>query len=351
MIGRVVAKRCATNEVRLNLRVETNLQHAKRVRAAARLASESGAETAAVSLVYSSELQDSKGGKSENKKPRCGFGTLSSARAFTVYGRKTVKESCAVIERTYGRDVLFCTVTIPGSEIHSQATFAAWSGYALLLFNQRIRDMLHGAQFVSVWEWQKRGALHLHVALAHPDKARLERFGVYLRKTWHSVLVQVGERAGVCLLKSDDVVYRHDRFPLLVVDAQWIKKSLGRYLSKYLSKGATGECKTATYPPPRWWSVDKTTLREVHDARETIESEPEVMGSASDLWSRLSGRVAAYSEKTFWYESVMESGSYFLVLHIRPDALKEVWAFIQSCIGYTYRKWGYQGAGKVLTAW
>lgn len=351
MIGRIVAKRNATNEIRLNLRVETHAAHSKRVGEQRARLRESAAESAAVSLVYSSEVQETKEVKVGKAKRRFGFGECASERAFTVYGRKTIKEACAVLESIHGTNILFVTLTVPARGVSGARAFATWSGYALLLWNQRLRDVLPDAQFVSVWEWQKRGALHLHVALASSSRSCLETFGVNVRKVWWSVLDAVGKKAGVDMLASEDGRLKFDGFPLLVTDAQWIKKSLGRYLSKYISKGAVGLNAACLYPPPRWWSVDKKTLTAVHQARETTESVPEVYQSAADFFSLIAGKVAGFSEKSFWYESKLESGSYFLVLFIVDRAVSAVWEYLRDACAFTERAWGYKGAGRVLTTW
>lgn len=349
MRARIVAKNCATGEVRLALRCGgANDANVK----VAGLLDDPYAKPKVeppVSLVYGSFVQDSDFDISIGSRRGYGFGTNATPRIFTRYAAHTISEACAIIEGKHGKQCVFVTATVPANTAEAIRAFAAWSGYALLLLNQRIRDVLHGSDVLSVWELQERGALHLHMAVAHKDRDRLEKWGVYFCRLWHSILRTISEKSGINMLASADGEVSDRHYPMLRTDSQWVKKSLRHYLAKYLSKEACNGTNDSVFPPARWWSVSKGVLAAVHAARNIVSGVQESMGAARAFFDRIAGEVVAHCQQVYWYESEMEPGSIFLVLIQGTDGGGAVWDYLKSALEFTHRPWGYRGAGRVLS--
>jgi hypothetical protein len=112
-------------------------------------------------------------------------------------------------------------------------------------------------RYVSVLEFQKRGALHIHFiapARRHITRGRARSLdwivsAEELRILWSRVICRV-------------LKLKYQRFPSSV-DTRLCIDNPSAYLCKYLSKEkslAAGGGVTIS-PPPRWWSTDKISLR------------------------------------------------------------------------------------------
>lgn len=143
----------------------------------------------------------SKAPKSKNypDKPKSGsgFGCAPAQTIFTVYAKRFVQDAASVIESEYGKRVVFVTLTLPGSTEQSLEALCNQSAYVVQRMCQWFRDTAPGADWVYVWERQKRGALHLHVALACLNIECLRTIEAEIKEEWCYLMQKVGERSGV----------------------------------------------------------------------------------------------------------------------------------------------------------
>lgn len=212
----------------------------------------------AAPLVYSKKL-------GETPKSQAGFGALPKESHFSRHGKRFVKAAAGALEQRYGKKTLFGTVTLAGSTPQACAMLAAWSAKAVELLRHWIVSVCPDACFVYVWEWQKRGALHLHLALGSDHVEHLRslraRFKTYIHRL-HSTLSR---------LSGTDMFARNDGgswrgFPdILRSRLEDVRKSVKRYLAKYLSKGGTTD---GAFFPSRWWGCTKNLRRLVASYRE-----------------------------------------------------------------------------------
>ena len=160
------------------------------------------------------------------------------------------------------KDPSFCHVTTLTLPANNQAAFeclAAYSGYAVnRLFQPIRRDYADCNRWFFVWEYQKRGALHLHIAHYHPCKIIGAEIGQKLIETWHKILCDISDNSGIWLLsdrcKNDYGLkswYQHLSQPM--------RKSVAGYFSKYAAKANQNEENnyikkfSEMYPPSRFW--------------------------------------------------------------------------------------------------
>lgn len=229
---------------------------------------------------------------------KTGWGILPKVTVFGAYARHTILEGGAVASRgngEVGRGVEV-TLTIPG---HSRSAFRAvaeWSGYACNRILQVVRRHKSPIDWFYVWELQKRGALHLHMALSGVPDSELLRVGREIRKCWFRVLEEIGRRASTNMFirrgGRGSNTYRQFLKGNRVAP---IKKSLAAYFAKYVSKGASRETKEKVvhwYPPARWWGMSRSLLRKVKNERLVVRfsgvSEQELVGLLSSAlgWVR-----------------------------------------------------------------
>lgn len=88
---------------------------------------------------------------------------------------------------------------------------------------------------VSVWEYQDRGALHLHAIVGSNECSRLTTEA--LREQWIKILQDIGRRTGADMFESSWGTSHLDDPEKIRVESAKPWKSLSAYLSKYMSKG------------------------------------------------------------------------------------------------------------------
>jgi hypothetical protein len=146
--------------------------------------------------------------------------------------------------------------------------FAQVTGWVINRLLQAVRDERTDVRWLYVWEYQRRGALHLHISLSSQRDNESQRVGNLLVGRWCSLLREIKEKFGIDTIsrRSDggvwDEKYWRNR-------SEMVQKSLSAYLSKYLSKGAKEKDeKGRPLPAPsRWWGYSRQLARDVRSAR------------------------------------------------------------------------------------
>ena len=160
----------------------------------------------------------------------------------------------------------FChvtTLTLPSDTKEAFECLAAYSGYAVnRLFQPIRRDYADCNKWFFVWEYQKRGALHLHIAHYHHCKIIGAAIGEKILETWHNILCDISENSGICLFtakQGDRCTLRKNHQH----QTQPMRKSVAGYFSKYASKAGQKEENnyvrkfSQMYPPSRFWGCSK----------------------------------------------------------------------------------------------
>lgn len=132
------------------------------------------------------------------------------------------------------------------------------------------------------WEWQKRGALHLHLAAWFPSPDARARLHRGLRGEWIRLLLAVNERSGVDLFaRAGGRGTWLDCLDKVRARAEWVRKSVAKYLGKYLSKTipAGSESRRFFYPS-RWWGSTSNLKRQERSSRWSSEYFYPCYGSA-----------------------------------------------------------------------
>lgn len=175
-------------------------------------------------------------GKTSTKTLRGGFGGLGSKEAMSRHQSQSVRERVAAIDREFPRrKARFLTLTLPSVDIGAFRALAEWCSYAVNRLNVWLNRLVGDHARVSVWEYQKRGALHLHAVIGgeHVDRVSDET----LREQWIEILKSIGHRSGANMFASSSGGSWLDFPEAIRVSSERPRKSLSAYLSKYMSKG------------------------------------------------------------------------------------------------------------------
>lgn len=192
-----------------------------------------------------------------------GYGGLPRFQRFSTYGRRTLLRAGGALERAHPHhECAFLTVTHPGSTRESMEVLAKFSAFAVQRLKAWLGKRIQGNLSLYTWEWQKRGALHLHYVVHCPNEQVYQYVQSNLKAQWIRILDAIAKESGV------DIYRKHSGFSwasnkdMVRVDCQRCEKSVAAYLSKYLSK-ATDNVKRMpknAYCPSRWYGVSRPLL-------------------------------------------------------------------------------------------
>lgn len=169
-------------------------------------------------------------------------GSLQCARYGAVFG-----------EEDKDRQV-FVTGTLPGSTDSAMSGLASMSGYCVKMVQTylcRIAQVsARELKYVWCWEFQERGALHLHACIECPSLQAAQRVKELWRSLWAKILRLVDAKIPQDLFERADGGTWKNSPEVWQTHSEFVKKSVGRYLSKYVGKQ---DDKKGQWFPSRWW--------------------------------------------------------------------------------------------------
>ena len=216
--------------------------------------------------------------------------------AFGQYRKNTVKRfgniqaqaihECGAALEMFSCEPRFChvtTLTLPANHQQAFECLAARSGSIINSLFQPIRRLYPDTNcWFFVWEYQKRGALHAHIAHYHPDECEGMLIGNIIIEQWHKILCEISKETGIWMLSAkhqDDYevkdFYQYHTQPMY--------KSVAGYFSKYASKASNKEENnyvkkfSLMYPPSRFWGCSSEIKRirkenHFHNCRDYTEN-------------------------------------------------------------------------------
>ena len=181
---------------------------------------------------------------------------LNKPKNFTSASGQKLRECGSAIDQICqnSENTVAITLTLPSHHDDAFRAIAAYSGYAVNRIFQPIRRH-YGEEVLwfFVWEYQKRGALHLHIALYHPNKDKALEIGNSFRSQWHKILQDISNLANTNLFlgrngrDNSDIEKNH-------FYCQPMRRSLGAYFSKYAGKKESKQAwYCQKYPVSRFW--------------------------------------------------------------------------------------------------
>lgn len=283
-------------------------------------------DTYGATLDSCSEFQDA-------SKVYPGYGQVCRDSKFSAYSRIRVQEAGEVQKRRYGRNGRMITLTCPGSGDEIAKTFSMWCGYMVARYRQWLRDVLKCEHsVVGVWEWQKRGMLHLHLAVMCNDEGALLRLDERFKVAWARILKCVMSKSGVDLCATSERYSWLPEGPVSQQDCQPIRQDVARYLSKYLSKDKMRMANTALYCPSRWVTVDRETAREARMLRTYAVLEGFSLATWQDVVDVIEDECQEVMTNGRRYEHPFFAGVRGAVVWCEPDLVPRFLECIDDCI-------------------
>lgn len=191
------------------------------------------------------------------------WGNPQKAKKLSRNARHILLEAGAIIDQYPLNWSRFLTLTLPTSAWSGFRAVANWSGFLINRLLQFLRDSKLDIASFFVWEFQTRGALHLHMLISALDEEiarKINRIAKRLRALWFQVLkdIEIKEKE---LGNKCDLFGRWRDKPKIWLKANIIqipRKSVAAYLSKYASKGhadniASMQKNNSHFYPSRWW--------------------------------------------------------------------------------------------------
>jgi len=193
-----------------------------------------------------------------------GYGREGRSSVFSRLARRSLLDAGAVMDKDCPRDeCLFITCTHPGSTGESFRALAECSGYVVHRLKARVACYCPSNYSFYCWEWQKRGALHLHYVIHCPDSSVFGFLQRNVKAEWIRLIDAVCLKSGIDLWGKSGGGSWSAYKSVVRVEAARVRKAVAAYLSKYLSKGSdqVGDSSPFRFFPSRWYGISRA-LRE-----------------------------------------------------------------------------------------
>lgn len=228
---------------------------------------------------------------SRNRPP--GYGGVPKKTRFGLNARRIISRCAGVFERDKipNCQCLFLTGTIPGSTKESFEAVAKWSSWLV----KSVKTWISNCGVVDnyslyCWEFQSRGALHIHYLVLVKDPIIRQVVMWKWAMKWVQLIDAVGKKEGVDMWRRSDGTSWESRKCVIQAPAQFVRYSVGSYLSSYLSKNAPepgrkieGECMN----PVRWWGASRPLLQRMRELSSEFVVESIGFSRNRYLWEKV----------------------------------------------------------------
>ena len=231
--------------------------------------------------------------------PKPGYGALSKQKQFTRLAKRRLREFGALVDNGSLKHCVFLTGTLPGSTPSAFRALAEWSAWVVSRLSQWLRDRYPEALFFGVWEYQKRGALHMHLCVRVPSEEMAIKLKCAWKTRWIALLDGVARRSGVDMFaRKNGDTWQKKRW-IVKTDAQTVEKSVARYLSKYTSKGSGKARGKYVYSPSRWWFASQSLTSCAKSQRQVFVISKLTLADATACFEKVASELVASSAKSF----------------------------------------------------
>lgn len=237
-----------------------------------------------------------------------GRGAIPAPTKFGRRAKRTLREAGTIFDEYFPATTAFFTLTLPGSGALAHQAIARYSAVVVERVTQWLRDAM-GAQAIAwVWEWQRRGALHLHILAAGEDGERVAEAIMRWRQYCGDLMERLSLMSGVDCFWNPRKKRWNLNWQTWQFDATLVAKSAARYLAKYVGKAVNGKWKGERYYPSRWWSVNKFLLARIYcrrvAARMTWKTHADRQQGLAAIVAHLSAdgaNILEYANKRYWW--------------------------------------------------
>ncbi len=241
-----------------------------------------------------------------SRKSLPGYGGVPKATKFGLNARRIISRCAGVFDRDEipNCQCLFLTGTIPGSTKEAFDAVAKWSSWLVKSVKTWISNCgVTDNYSLYCWEFQSRGALHIHYLVLVKDPIIRQLVMWKWAMKWGQLIDAVGKKEGVDMWRKSDGSTWAGRKSVLQAPAQFVRHSVGSYLSDYLSKNSpepgkniVGECMN----PVRWWGASRPLLQRMRELSSEFIIEGIGFSRHRYMWERVcrgfKGAAAGYHE-------------------------------------------------------
>ena len=190
--------------------------------------------------------------------------------ALSRNGRRQVLRAGACFDSTETTRRLLLTGTLPGTGNQAFRTLAEYSSYASKTLTNWLNRRSPGCPWMYTWEFQGRGALHIHlvVEVPLPMSGYIE---AHFKDEWNRILRKICNLSGRNLY-AKTAKYSHSE-DKTQADVTICDREPSRYISKYITKSSTHAKAFGRFPPKTWYQVSRSLLKRLRDSTSVYEWE------------------------------------------------------------------------------
>lgn len=208
---------------------------------------------------------------------RPGYGGAPRPTAFGPRARRTIARSGGLIGQGDRRkNTLFLTGTIPGGmdeAFRALSDYSAWAIHELLTHLPRIGGVLASeCQWIWVWEFQQRGALHFHCVFEAPCREAAFRIHEGFKRLWIRILESIGRKAGIDMAEREQGGTHAGNYKIWRTRSEWARKNPSRYLAKYCAKANRNIDSGRFFPPTRWYGISRKLITALKSETKQIDT-------------------------------------------------------------------------------
>jgi hypothetical protein len=270
---------------------------------------------------------------SQSSRSSAGFGALPAKP--TTFGinakRQLLRHGGALEHHAPPEECLFLTGTLPGSTDDAFRSIAEWSGYIVHRLKSWIGNYAPQKFDFYCWEYQRRGALHLHYCVWIPDDYNRTIILDSFRDWWIQILHSVGEKCGTDLFRKNAAwTWLNDLSKVRAV-AEVCRKSPARYLAKYLSKSASPSRGSARFfTPSRWWGTSRPLKAAAALLTQVIDIVESGVNSVRKIWESVSHFCDSSESVTYSYRHKVGIGETYVCYPNSPEDKDELLTCLKS---------------------
>lgn len=207
------------------------------------------------------------------------------------YGKRQVLRAGSCFDRTEGTERLLLTGTLPGTGNKAHRALAENSSYASKTLTNWLTRRYPGAKWMYCWEFQGRGALHIHLVVEVPLSVS-PFIKAHFKDEWNRILRRICVLSGVDLYaKTKNYSHKNETTQ---ADVTVCTREPSRYISKYISKSKSHAKAFGRFPPKTWYQISRSLLRVLRDRTEIFEVEGLSYSQALCSWEATKSVVSRY---------------------------------------------------------
>ena len=197
---------------------------------------------------------------------RTGYGAAPKPISFGSQTKRNIKNAAGALAKTYNKSILFITLTLPGRTQKAVEAQSSWSAAVVERFAKWLDYHVPGCQWLQVWERHADGVLHQHWCVGHKQRSLLQWVVDNLQQYVQEMYQRISRDTGVDWFAREHGGTWQDSPAVLRNEAEFVQKSVTRYLAKYVAKQSKIESQEHAYKnagPTRWYHSCKALKQAV----------------------------------------------------------------------------------------